>query len=514
VRLAVVRLAIVVLACVACKMPVAHLPVGTRVPMDELQRHRSELARFIAGELAAGNHARAFYALELEKTRPYSQQALAARDRASDRIATTDLRPVFLAFADTESGSHERGLALVASSRVAAERDGDDVAFWKHMRLFEQRTSPLNETTGGIPYDYASRVAFGVSTAEEVGRLFGPGEALISYFAHGDTVTAFVIVRGELHVRRIEAAASEIAARLERFLATLRAAPKPGTEGAWQVEARALHGALLAPVMPLLGERIDALFVSPHGFLANVPFSLLVDTRGQPVLETARVTYVPSASIYRQLLSRPILNRAPRLLAVGNAIYPDGIESLDFAELEAVTVAELFPGGRLLRGSAATEARVTDLAPRYNILHFATHGVLLGKVVPGASSLRHPRRVSQRRRDRAARPVELLHRRAQRVRDLGLREHRAIDRPRDADQRVPLGGSAERARYVVAGRRRDDHAADARLLPAVPGGRSGRGVATRPARAARRARVRASLLLGCVRAVRVGQVGSISPSRA
>jgi CHAT domain-containing protein len=387
VRLAVVRLAIVVLACVACKMPVAHLPVGTRVPMDELQRHRSELARFIAGELAAGNHARAFYALELEKTRPYSQQALAARDRASDRIATTDLRPVFLAFADTESGSHERGLALVASSRVAAERDGDDVAFWKHMRLFEQRTSPLNETTGGIPYDYASRVAFGVSTAEEVGRLFGPGEALISYFAHGDTVTAFVIVRGELHVRRIEAAASEIAARLERFLATLRAAPKPGTEGAWQVEARALHGALLAPVMPLLGERIDALFVSPHGFLANVPFSLLVDTRGQPVLETARVTYVPSASIYRQLLSRPILNRAPRLLAVGNAIYPDGIESLDFAELEAVTVAELFPGGRLLRGSAATEARVTDLAPRYNILHFATHGVLLGKVVPGASSL-------------------------------------------------------------------------------------------------------------------------------
>jgi CHAT domain-containing protein len=225
-----------------------------------------------------------------------------------------------------------------------------------------------------------------VTTSQETARLFGPDEAFVSYFVHGEAVSAFVVVRGELHVARVPVAASALRAQVEQLVKLVRSRPQPGQETAWLAGARALHANLIAPIEPRLAN-VKALFVSPHGFLANLPFGVLADRQGRLLIETRRLTYVPSTSVYRQLLSRPITNRAPRMLAVGNAIYPAGVSQLAFAEKEALTVSEMFPDGRLLRGEVATEAKVAELAPTYNILHFATHGVLLGRVVPGGSSL-------------------------------------------------------------------------------------------------------------------------------
>ncbi len=386
------RLLVLAIACLACKAPFTHLPLGTRVPMDELHEHRANIPGYIQAELDKGNFARAFYALELAKTRPYSQQALAARDKASTQIAATDLRPIFLATADTSgTKSEERGLVLVrANAAVAEQQTTSEVAFWDHMRRFEKRTAPLDDTTLGIPYDYAARYGLGVSTAEETGRLFGPTETFLSFFVHGEVVTVFVIVRGRLHVKRLDASATQLRNLVEQLVKRVRTMPQDleiDSKLTWTAVARSLHTALLGPLQSILGDKVSAVFISPHGFLANLPFGLLMDARDRVLLEAARLTYVPSASIYRQLLARPILNRPPRMLAVGNAIYPEGVQPLEFAEREAVAVSELFPKGQLLRGRNATEAKVSSLAPTFNILHFATHGVLLGRTVPGGSSL-------------------------------------------------------------------------------------------------------------------------------
>nr|MBA2542852.1 CHAT domain-containing protein [Deltaproteobacteria bacterium] len=391
-----IRVLAIFVLCAACKMPITHLPIGTRVPMDELYQQRADVAAFVQRELDAKHDARAFYALELDKTRLYSEEALAARDKSSPaRLATTDLREVYkiaaVRVAVAEPGidaEKQRGLVLAKAGATAKQhRAVSDTAFWAHMRRFEKRTAPLNETTIGIPYDYAARHGYGVSTAEETGRLFASEEALLSFFVHGDTVSVFVVVRGALHVKRLDTRASTLREQVERFVRHVRTAPKPGSEQAWVAQAKTLYSLVLGPVEGLIGDKVTGLFISPHGFLANLPFGLLVDARGKIVLETRRVTFVPSASIYRQLLARPILNRPPRMLAVGNAIYPEGVERLDFAEKEATTVSEMFPDGILLRDKGATEARVKELAPTYNILHFATHGVLLGSIVPGGSSL-------------------------------------------------------------------------------------------------------------------------------
>ena len=383
------RWVVVAAVVTGCQFQATHLSLGTRVPMAELERHGGELPAFIQAELDRGEYARAFYALELDKTRPYSQEALAAADKTMARLATKDLRPVFLAMQAGDSATPgARGLVLAqASSEVTQQQPRRDAAFWLHMKKFEKHTAPLNPLTSGIPYDYAARHGYGVSSAEESGRLFGPDEAFVSFFVNGDRVTVFVVVRGALHVKPLATTGRRLREQVQRLLKRVRAPPEPRAETAWRADARALHEALLGPIEPLLGERTTGLFVSPHGFLANLPFGLLVDARDRVVLETRRVTYVPSASIYRQLLARPILNRPPRMLAVGNAVYPEGVDALAAAELEAVTVSELFPESVLLRGSGATERDVSQLARSYNILHFATHGVLLGRSVPGGSSL-------------------------------------------------------------------------------------------------------------------------------
>jgi CHAT domain-containing protein len=57
------------------------------------------------------------------------------------------------------------------------------------------------------------------------------------------------------------------------------------------------------------------------------------------------------------------------------------------AEKEATVVAEVYPHGQLLTGAQATEHHIAELIRSYNLLHFATHGVVVGSELPEASSL-------------------------------------------------------------------------------------------------------------------------------
>jgi CHAT domain-containing protein len=100
-----------------------------------------------------------------------------------------------------------------------------------------------------------------------------------------------------------------------------------------------------------------------------------------------RVSLLPSASVYRVLLQHTILERPPRLLSIGDPAYSLPAPRLRSAAVEAETIADVFDDAALLGGDQATEARIVAAMPDHTILHFATHGVLLGHELPGASSL-------------------------------------------------------------------------------------------------------------------------------
>jgi len=369
----------------------AKLRIPSAVPSAVLHAGRADLAGLVVRELEAGRLREAFYVLEAHKTRGFATPRLAARDPAlATRLAAAhrDLRPLFAAAFRTEpQGEHvaSRGLHVVASASAPAiteVQDASDRAFWDHLQITEARFE------AGLPYAHILRGSFAPTTAEEAALMFDRRELFVSYLIRGDRVYAFVLgATGKLAVVTLPAPVSALQQATRALRAELEQPPATGRELAWQQPASVLYDQLLGPIaqrFDLTG--VDALYVSPDGFLANVPFAALIE-RGRPLVERLRVTYLPSASVYRHLLQHEVLDQSPRFLAIGNPAFSVDVPALPFAGREAETLSFVFDDSSLLVGEAATEGRIARALADHNILHFATHGVLLGREAPGASSL-------------------------------------------------------------------------------------------------------------------------------
>ncbi len=374
---------VLLVTAVACTKP--RISIGVSVPVSELYPVRDTLRDWVDGELAAGRIDRAFYGLEMLETRRFAAERLAARQRATDpdatRVASIDLRPVFDRMFEPAGGDAtlvaSRGLHRVGGNAtqklIGIDRHGDEL-FWADQRLYQKRI----ETN--TPYLHAVRGSFAVVTTEEARMMMAPDDLALSFFVRGDKVVVFAVRSSYVTARIVPMPARTLRAHTA---ALLGAASRP--DGNWKPEAEALYAALLGPVEPEL-RNIHHLYVVPDGFLANVPFAIL-GRGGKPLIENVRVSYLPSLSVYRRLLMRQILDRPPSMLAVGNPAFSVKAPPLPAAEREARVVAGVFDESVLLTGAAARESRVVDAIGNANILHFATHGVLLGDQVPGGSSL-------------------------------------------------------------------------------------------------------------------------------
>ncbi|MFG3016798.1 CHAT domain-containing protein [Streptomyces cinerochromogenes] len=141
-------------------------------------------------------------------------------------------------------------------------------------------------------------------------------------------------------------------------------------------EARELAELLIAPVADAI-EGHRRLYIVPHRALTLVPFHVL-PLQGQLLGERFTLSFLPSAS----LLARPAAGRPPRLdgpaLLVGDpAIAPSrGLPRLPGTATEVSAIADLLDTGRLLLGSAASNAGVARSAPGCTIVHLATHGLV------------------------------------------------------------------------------------------------------------------------------------------
>lgn len=248
--------------------------------------------------------------------------------------------------------------------------------------------------------------------AQKLAKLLPPSAVFVSYFSSGDRLHAVTVESGG--VLRWHALGSVTA--IARKVHVLRAAssnlqPDENLLAALTSElSRELIDALR------IGSRARTWIVAPDGDLALLPFELL-SWRGAALAATVNLQYVQSASVFALLAERRDQYRAaprrPSVFAVGGALYSGGpaaqrglslrgvvgsgmeIEAtrgkrerlalawpeLPHSELEARSVAQLFPGSKLLVGSQASEAellrteREGELA-NYRYLLFATHGYL------------------------------------------------------------------------------------------------------------------------------------------
>jgi CHAT domain-containing protein/TolA-binding protein len=127
----------------------------------------------------------------------------------------------------------------------------------------------------------------------------------------------------------------------------------------------------------------ETLVFVPDGALHAVPFAALVDPGGRYLIERYRIGVSPSTTVYLNSLARQRLLDAPsppRLLAVGNpTIDPKhfaGLPNLAAAGQEAIRVASYYPRSETLTAARATPRRFLELAPGFDVIHFAGHAVV------------------------------------------------------------------------------------------------------------------------------------------
>jgi CHAT domain-containing protein len=150
---------------------------------------------------------------------------------------------------------------------------------------------------------------------------------------------------------------------------------------------KALHQLLIDPIADLLPtDPLAKVVMVPHFDLFQVPFSALMNSEGEYLVQRHTLSAAPSLRILalsesRQPTSIP-LGLEP--LIIGNPLMPEvtppggntiTLAPLPGAEREALEVAK-FLGGNATIGAVATELVVKQRIASASLVHLATHGLL------------------------------------------------------------------------------------------------------------------------------------------
>ncbi len=159
----------------------------------------------------------------------------------------------------------------------------------------------------------------------------------------------------------------------------------------YQDAARQLYDLLLKPAEEQLRGR-KTLCIVPDRALWELPFQALQPRTGVHLIEDHTLFYTPSLSVLREVTKQRSSARSNGLLAFGNpelsGQHPEstlrgddsemGFGPLPEAEKEVKTLARLYgaANSHVFIGAEAREGVVKTEAPKYEVLHFATHGLL------------------------------------------------------------------------------------------------------------------------------------------
>jgi CHAT domain-containing protein len=270
--------------------------------------------------------------------------------------------------------------------RDANRRQALELALWERERL----TVLSGEQNKWSGLDHAKPVSL-----DDFQRILVADEVVLEYNLATPRSTVLVITRNN-----VSAYALRDATQINELASRYREEILSGKQGIR--ESRQLYDELLGPVELQLRSR---LVIVPDGELQRVPLEALLDSKGHPMLESQTIAYSPSATVEHFLRSphAPQL-RPSRCLFVGDASSEDDWQAVpSFSVRQIVVPSGLFdiggaphyvrlPGSgeevanaaralngrnKLLMGAQATEAAVkSEPLPTYQVLHFATHGIL------------------------------------------------------------------------------------------------------------------------------------------
>jgi len=201
-------------------------------------------------------------------------------------------------------------------------------------------------------------------------------ETVISHAILPSGVAAWAFDNRGVKFARISASEEDLAARVKYF-AFLCADPSSDITKLRQ-EGRSLYDLLLAAFESHL-DTSRRLVIEPDGFLSEVPWPALVDSRGEYLGSKFSIVVSPGLGYWLKLrLPAAISSRQPALVVGMPALAP-GVAArfapLPDADREAREIAERFRQARILSGTEVTAAGIRRELPRSAVFHFAGHAV-------------------------------------------------------------------------------------------------------------------------------------------
>jgi CHAT domain-containing protein/Tfp pilus assembly protein PilF len=316
----------------------------------------------------------------------YAEAAAAAHiaaDQASDAdtiaIAQSIAGQAYRGMPDRENAKRAFTEAIEAIERHRAEVAG---GVESRERQFEANVYPYlamvdllaekDETMQAL--DYSERAKARVLVDRLQGRIGAPPrlrthdlaaslpestDAIVEFTVTDEAFYAFVVTRDGVRMFTTAMPRAELAAVCNQFARELAS-----RNLAFRRTARHLWDLLLEPEAPLLRGK-KRICIVPDQELWRVPFHALIDPNDRYVADDVAIFYAPSIAAIGRQARAPAT--PPELLAVANS-------SIAEARSEVAQIAAIY-GSRAHVEIGAQEQLVKEAAPRYGILHFATHGV-------------------------------------------------------------------------------------------------------------------------------------------
>jgi CHAT domain-containing protein len=234
-----------------------------------------------------------------------------------------------------------------------------------------------------------------IINAEELATLIhAPNRAMLEYVVTDDATYLFAVTKAadrcgaDVQVFTLPIKRAELAGQVESFRRSLAE-----RDLGFRDAARRLYDLLLKPAQAQLRGKTD-LVIAPDDRLWELPFQALLAGDDRYVLEKSAVSYAPSLTVLREMAKarkRGAETSRTSLLAFGNPALgketmaraaqvarDESLDPLPEAEAEVKSLGRLYGAARskIYVGAEAREDRAKNEAGAFQVLHFATHGVL------------------------------------------------------------------------------------------------------------------------------------------
>ncbi len=214
--------------------------------------------------------------------------------------------------------------------------------------------------------ELASLVSVSTASLEDIQSRLKTDEILVEYYLNENDLNIFTVTREGI------SCANSKTTNLKKKMWDFRKACQESESARYKHLGQELYKVLIQPINSHLQEKKHVIIV-PHRWLHYLPFNALASDE-KAFIEISNIRQLPSASVMLYLREdRP--TKSPSLLLIGNPDVGDPQLRLPGTESETKQIAKIWTSSQLLLGKDAVESKIKREGSRYDILHFATHGI-------------------------------------------------------------------------------------------------------------------------------------------